>query len=116
MNSTLERILNNFQAKIVKNGKEISIGFFQSHWELSTPMMLDVELAYAEKIVKNLAAINSITCPEKITLHVDPVTLTIHLKQTVFIPSDLSFFEQSLATFLDIAKEWEEILTTSASL
>ncbi len=113
MNHTLERILNNSQAEVITDGRKIKIGFFQSHWELSTSIILDVDPAYAEALAQSLA---DIKWSEKVTLSVGPITSMIYLKQTIFVPSDRSLFEESLANFLETVKEWEDIFATSYSL
>jgi hypothetical protein len=114
MNSILERILNKSSATIISDGRKITIGFFQSHWELSTPIMLEIEAPLLETIVESLASINLLKWPEKIALGFEPMTSTISLHQTISIPSDPHHFEKTLSEFLEIVKEWEEILLYSS--
>ncbi len=108
MNYALERILNNPKSTLLVDGRKVSIEFSPTHLELSTTIMLEVEVPCMDKILESIASINLLKWAEQISLDFEPSTSAITLYQT--IPSHPHHFEEILSEFLEIATEWEEIL------
>lgn len=111
--SVLERIVDDSKVTVVVEGRKVAIEFSQSEWELSAPILFDIDSPSLGKIVESIALVGLLKWPENIVLKVEPSTSTLYLYQTISIPSHPHFFEEILSEFRGIVKEWEEILLYS---